>query len=125
MSFLVPPTQVYLKGFILVGHTTLGGDLLIFRYPPVKRHKISDETLIAMMGKSGKSEKDIGLKIQQKREPPTSTNEVPVSISYTEEYTPYDMPSVMICNFLSPKQQLCDRVFEVGKWYDSRGYSDN
>lgn len=122
MSFLVPPTQAYLKGFILVAHTTLGGDLLVFRYPPVKRHKISDETLIAMMGKSGKSEKDIGLKIQSKREPPTSTQEPPISISYVEDYTPYEMPSVMICNVLSPKQQLCDRIFEVGKSYELHIY---
>lgn len=124
-----------IEGFILVVHTSLGGDQLVFRYPPVTRTTISEETWTAVVGRgkpsdkppsenssltmsmgpgtSGGSSSVTKSAVVKTNEPPTSPNEPPVSISYADSYTPYDMPSVMLCNILSPKQSLCDRIFDT------------
>lgn len=125
-----------IEGFILVVHTSLGGDQLVFRYPPVGRTNISEETWTAVVGRSKPSDKQGGdatgsgsssgardssssgmstkaSSSGKAGDTPTSPNEPPVSISYADTYTPYDMPSVMLCNILSPKQSLCDRMFHT------------
>lgn len=136
----VPKTGRYdlsaIEGFILVVHTSLGGDQLAFRYPPVPRTSISEETWTAVIGRSKPNEKmgadgnlpgssmsSLGSTSAASNakasssgktgETPTSPNEPPVSISYSDTYTPYNMPSVMLCNILSPKQSLCDRIFHT------------
>jgi hypothetical protein len=125
-----------IEGFILVVHTSLGGDQLAFRYPPVSRTSISEETWTAVVGRSKPNEKpnmdnslqgtsmsslgsassSLNVKatsIGKTGDTPTSPNEPPVSISYSDTYSPYNMPSVMLCNILSPKQSLCDRIFHT------------
>lgn len=125
-----------IEGFILVVHTSLGGDQLAFRYPPVTRTNISEETWTAVVGRSKPSDKaggdnsgpggsssggtssSSGMTAKSSSsgktgDTPTSPNEPPVSISYADTYSPYDMPSVMICNILSPKQSLCDKMFHT------------
>ena len=131
-----------IEGFILVVHTSLGGDQLAFRYPPVTRSSISEETWTAVVGRSKPNEKasadsslagasmsslgsassvasDKKTSSGKTGETPTSPNEPPVSISYSDTYTPYDMPSVMLCNILSPKQALCDRIFHTSTLWSS------
>ena len=125
-----------IEGFILVVHTSLGGDQLVFRYPPVSRTSISEETWTAVIGRAKPTEKptlDTSLSSSstgtlvstisgsaakttssgKTNETPTDPNEPPISISYAETYSPYNMPSVMLCNILSPKQSLCDRIFHT------------
>jgi len=128
------------EGFILVVHTSLGGDQLVFRYPPVARTSISEETWTAVIGRSKPTEKptlDTSLSASstnilgstssgsaskttssgKTNETPTDPNEPPIAISYAETYSPYNMPSVMLCNILSPKQSICDRIFHTSTCY--------
>jgi hypothetical protein len=108
---LIPQTQIPLRGIVVVAHCTLGGDQLVFRYPPVLRPKVSDETISATFGKKAGEKSGTDLKVVT--DPPTNPALPPVVVS-TPHYTPYTMPSVMLCSILSPKLPLCDKIFELG-----------
>ena len=78
-------------GIIMVVKTTVGGDLLVMRYPPIYRKEVTKETLSAFMqNESGENKEEFDWSSQ-----------------------PYAMPSVFIAPLLSPKTSCCGKTFEL------------
>ncbi|KYQ90548.1 UPF0171 family protein [Tieghemostelium lacteum] len=104
-------------GIILVVHTSIGGDKLIFRYPTVTRSKVSDETLKAFKqqhplttmnpNQPGLNKSSNETDQSQQDQSTTSTSNL------KDKYFIYNLPSVVITPILTPKQRLCDQSFEL------------
>lgn len=112
MSLFVE-SKIPLRGILLTVHCALGGDQLVFRYPQVQRKTITSETLNAVFGKKSSSQTAGDVKLA---DPPANPSQPPIALVMTE-YSPYTMPSVMVCSILSPKLPLCDRIFEMGTFH--------
>ncbi|KAF2077655.1 hypothetical protein CYY_001042 [Polysphondylium violaceum] len=106
-------------GIILVVHTSIGGDKLIFRYPTVSRTKVSDETLMAFKQQhplttlnpnQPGSNKGASVETENSQ---TDTGTSTAGGAIKEKFTIYNLPSVVITPILTPKQRLCDQSFEL------------
>eukprot|EP01119_Soliformovum_irregulare_P012227 TRINITY_DN3164_c0_g2_i2.p1 TRINITY_DN3164_c0_g2~~TRINITY_DN3164_c0_g2_i2.p1 ORF type:complete len:528 (+),score=130.53 TRINITY_DN3164_c0_g2_i2:106-1689(+) len=106
-------------GIVMVVNTSLGGDLLLFRYPTVVRTKVSDETMQAFASQRN----SLSTSTDQIRKWNTGTVQKPlmnlevhnkkVSTDTNDSSSSYHMPSVMLAPMLTPKPILCNRNFEV------------
>jgi len=106
-------------GIVLVVHTSIGGDKLIFRYPTVSRTKVSDETLMAFKQQhplttlnpnQPGSNKGASVETENNQ---TDTGTSTTGGAIKEKFTIYNLPSVVITPILTPKQRLCDQSFEL------------
>lgn len=100
---LVPDQQSHLLGIILAVHSTTAGDQLIFRYPPVERNHLSEETGERIRTESAKKSTE---------NCPKGPSDPPV-IYFPHSYNnAYNIPSVVLCSILCPRFALCDQVIE-------------
>jgi hypothetical protein len=109
LSFQPDQAQLKLSGILLGVHTSLGGDQLVFRYPPVYRKHLSEETQDKIKGSQG--HKSDGSKKTGIESTPKNPDEKPL-IAEHGSWDAYHLPSVVLCGVLCPRAANCDQIFE-------------
>ncbi|MDP2438413.1 MAG: hypothetical protein Q8P67_21940, partial [archaeon] len=107
------PTELY--GVLMVVHRSFAGKFMVFRYPPVRRDGLSEETREAFLRTQRGGPASNAQLPQEKMRTATFDDRKQQRLAASIRYggDAYQLPSVLLSPLLLPKKALLDQDFEV------------